>query len=223
MYVCLCTYVLCSFLHPALTNSWKVQFWQQYALFNNVDSKDVKIQTNYHIIQRVQHGQIKRKMCLHTPIICQGQPVKISCGDILPPAHLLSSCCSWWQQPKATDWSPAIANLYELGIWSSNPLCNLCCDRAFNDGIQHIFVAALDIKLNGGESREVTTLHGTGLLHTTPVKVVLVDVNLTSIKTMVIQLSMIAIEKIQTTTVPSLRHTPATQRAQQRPQKPSWR
>ena len=41
-------------------------------------------------------------------------------------------------------------------------MCSLCCDRVFKDGIKRIFVAAVDIGLNVGESREFTSLRGMG-------------------------------------------------------------
>ena len=85
------------------------------------------------------------------PLPCNSD---ISLGDIWPPANLLSSCCSCWQQDKATGGSPVKANLYELGISPSNPLCNLHRNRAF-------FLAAVDIELNVGESRDITALRRT--------------------------------------------------------------
>ena len=86
----------------------------------------------------------------------------VNLSNIWPPAYLLSSRCFGRQQPKGTGESPAKASLYELGIWLSNPPCNLHHNRMFKDEIRRIFVAAVDIELNVGESRDIATLRGTG-------------------------------------------------------------
>ena len=84
-------------------------------------------------------------------------------------------------------------------------------------------VAAVDVKLNVGESREITTLRRAGHHHTTPVEDILAGANLPSIKTQSIQLSTISMEKSLRTTLTNPQHKTMTQRERLRTKKPSWR
>ena len=152
---------------------------------------------------------------------------KNSCGDIWPPAYLLSSSCFCWQQPKVSIRSPANACLYELWIWQSNPLCNLHCNRAFKGGIWHIFVAAVYIKLNVGESWVITALRK--ISHHWPALYYFwwshpwIEAIFLSIKTWEIELITFAMDESPMTTLINLQHTTAPQWERRCTQKPSWR
>ena len=60
-----------------------------------------------------------------------------------------------------------------------------------------------------------------GQLRTTPVKAIIAEANLPSIRTLAIQLSTIAMDKSVRTTLINPLHTTATQRERQRTKKPS--
>ena len=118
-------------------------------------------------------------------------------------------------------------------ILSSNPPRNLHRDREMEGVKWRIIVAAVDIDLNVGESRDIITFRGTDhhspasyyslLTDTTTTHSSLLLSNLPTIKIQAVQMSTITMEKSLWTTVGNPPRAIATQWVRQRTKIPSWR